>query len=489
MAAIKGQPSFHILISLIEIWTPNSIKNPMARPNNDSVIRIAECEEIVISKSYKQLVSTANVRFPRGTVIKRTRTVVNKDEFDPKISVDTSDHGIVYETRLDSRKAMLSDFRIGDRITIMLGYTEDPKIADLAKANKSSSIFNDIDKYNIYKSKLHTVFEGYIERVSLDTPIELECGDLASSLKRFSCPRIQLKSTTVNALLSGEKGCYNLLEDTGLALDAETAKCKIPISHVSLTDDQVVSDELLRWNSLGLYPFVQFVNNKPVLTVRRAYFSNPGGDSILSANQRNRNKSQPIVIDFGYHVSDNDLSLMDTDKDFMVVEASGVDKDNTTLRVTVRLNPNWEKGMPESDKYQFLNEKKESKKQQKKKKKKKSGGTTKKPRKPKWKLKEYTVIKFVSQKATTTSADLRKEAVQYFEHYNMNGIEGSLTLFGDLNIEPADQVRLFDERQPGKNGVYIVEEVVTKFGNGGYRQTIKMPYCLSRNSNQTTITE
>ena len=173
----------------------------------------------------------------------------------------------------------------------------------------------------------------------------------------------------------------------------------------------------------------------------------------------------------------------------MVVEASGVDKDNTTLRVTVRLNPNWEKGMPESDKYQFLNEKKESKKQQKKKKKKKSGGTTKKPRKPKWKLKEYTVIKFVSQKATTTSADLRKEAVQYFEHYNMNGIEGSLTLFGDLNIEPADQVRLFDERQPGKNGVYIVEEVVTKFGNGGYRQTIKMPYCLSRNSNQTTITE
>ena len=33
-----------------------------------------------------------------------------------------------------------------------------------------------------------------------------------------------------------------------------------------------------------------------------------------------------------------------------------------------------------------------------------------------------------------------------------------------------------DRRNPSKNGVYLVEEVTTTFGTGGYRQRISIPY-------------
>ena len=86
----------------------------------------------------------------------------------------------------------------------------------------------------------------------------------------------------------------------------------------------------------------------------------------------------------------------------------------------------------------------------------------------------------MSRKIGISKEDLLKEAIQYFESYNMNGIEGSLTLFGDLALKTATKVELVDNRYPEKNGYYLVDEVSTTFGTGGYRQTIKLPYCISK---------
>ena len=74
------------------------------------------------------------------------------------------------------------------------------------------------------------------------------------------------------------------------------------------------------------------------------------------------------------------------------------------------------------------------------------------------------------------SDQLVEETVAYFKSYNLNGIEGSLTLFGDYGVPSAVQVELIDDRNPSKNGTYLVEEVTTSFGIGGYRQKIKIPY-------------
>lgn len=62
----------------------------------------------------------------------------------------------------------------------------------------------------------------------------------------------------------------------------------------------------------------------------------------------------------------------------------------------------------------------------------------------------------------------------------MNGIEGTITVFGDHNFESGMKVELLDIRQPEKNGWYLIEEVNTKFGVNGYRQTLKLPYCIAR---------
>ena len=51
-----------------------------------------------------------------------------------------------------------------------------------------------------------------------------------------------------------------------------------------------------------------------------------------------------------------------------------------------------------------------------------------------------------------------------------------MTVFGDFGLTPAVQVELMDNRNPSKNGVYLVEEVTTTFGVGGYRQKLSIPY-------------
>ena len=56
------------------------------------------------------------------------------------------------------------------------------------------------------------------------------------------------------------------------------------------------------------------------------------------------------------------------------------------------------------------------------------------------------------------SDKLVEETIEYFKNYNLNGITGTLTLFGDFGLPSAVQVELIDDRNPTKNGVYIVEE-------------------------------
>jgi hypothetical protein len=62
----------------------------------------------------------------------------------------------------------------------------------------------------------------------------------------------------------------------------------------------------------------------------------------------------------------------------------------------------------------------------------------------------------------------------------MNGIEGTITVFGDYALQSGTKVELLDTREPEKNGWYLVEEVNTTFGQSGYRQTLKLPFCIAK---------
>lgn len=231
MAAIKNQPSFHILICLIQIWDLKDPKKPMEEPSSPRLI--TEVENIEIEESYRKLIGTASVKFPRGTVIKKTLTELNGAEYSSKVSATVEDTGVLITTRTNSKKAEVTDFKVGSRIRIMLGYTTDPKIAALAKIDKDGkSIHNDSSKLTEYKKHLTTMFDGYITKCSIDTPIEIKCENLASGLKKISCPKVPAsKNMTVNDFLAPD-GKYKLLENTGLSLHPDTKSCEINIGKV-----------------------------------------------------------------------------------------------------------------------------------------------------------------------------------------------------------------------------------------------------------------
>ncbi|MDR1090967.1 MAG: hypothetical protein LBL79_07810 [Prevotella sp.] len=78
MAAISSQPDFQILICLIQVWKQASQDKMMEVPRGTRLI--TEVEELEIVESYRKLIGTATVKFPRGTVIKKTITEINKEE-------------------------------------------------------------------------------------------------------------------------------------------------------------------------------------------------------------------------------------------------------------------------------------------------------------------------------------------------------------------------------------------------------------------------
>lgn len=484
------QPSFHILISLIEIWKPKDKKQPNGEVDGD-IMRICEVEEVEIEESYKKLIGTASVRFPRGTVIRKTITSATaQDDGDYNaVTAKLSRSGVVEETRTSTSVATNETFQVGQRIKIYLGYTTDPKIAEMAKTNNNGkSIYNDNQTYQDYldsfqytgadsKKHMSLLFDGYITKVSLDTPIELECENLASVLKTITCPKVKLNKCEVKDFI-GEKGRYKLLENTGLKLHSDTAKMNFDLGGIDLSTDLTVADVLTEWAKFGLFCYVSDDNGEPAIQIGRAYFSNPSTDSLLKATTT----PMPVPIHFDYNVASNGLSLCSSDKDFLAVQATGVDKDDKFIHITILPNPQFDYSKEESasnPKFRKVNETKLSKKALK------AGKRylTDAPN-DKVDMKLYTKVAFVSKTIPVTMKKLAEEAMQYYEGYNLTGIEGSLTLFGDLHLRTAQQVELIDNRHPGKNGIYLVEEVTTTFGTDGFRQRITLPYCISRKGDE-----
>ena len=489
------QPGFHILISMIEIWTPKDPKDPNG-PAAEDTMYICEVESVEIEESYKKLIGTASVRFPRGTIVRKTITTANAQEEGDynSVTANIALNGVVEETRSTTSVATPETFKTGQRIKIYLGYTDKPEIAELAKtSNTGKTVYNDDEtreKYRSYfkhtasdsKKYMNLMFDGYITKISVDTPIELECENLASILKTISCPPVKLQNCEVKDFL-GKDGRYKMLEGTGLILHPDTSSMDFHLGSVELGTDLTVADVLMEWAKYGLFCYLSDYNGQPAIQIGRAYFSNPDRDSLLNATDI----LKPTPIYFNYHVANNGLSLTSSDKNFLAVQAKGIAADDKFINITIIKNPNYDASKEDSEsnpKFRYVNETKLSKKALK------AGKRylTDAPN-DKVDMKLYTKIAFISKERPITIEKLAKEATEYLEGYNMTGIEGSLTLFGDLCLRSAQQVELIDGRYPGKNGVYLVEEVTTTFGTEGFRQRITLPYCVSRKGNNNDSKE
>ena len=471
MTSNPDQPSFKILICLIRIWDANDIDDLMTIP--EKVDTITEVRFIDISESFENIVDTARVRFPKGTILRKTLNEVISEDDAKKVSVSMTDTGVVHVMKSKGKIAEVKDFSVGRRIQIKLGYTDKPEIAALTKVGEGKkNIYNDNELLGKYVDAMNYTFEGYITQVGLEEPIEIKCEDLGHMLKKVMCPYIgSAKKLTVNDFLD-PSGKYKVLEKTGLSLFSETKSANIGIGKFTSDRNMTVYELLASWAKNKLYSFVVFEGNKPCVACARSYTSNAKNDSVIKVMEK---QSEPPTIDFGYHVANNGLTISKVDPLFLAVRATGTDANGKQLHMVVMLNPEYNGGAGQ-EQYRIINESGFSKKE------KKAG-----KKNTKVDLKSYTVVQFQSETDKVTREQLKKEAIDYFEDYNKNGMEGTLTLFGDFgdkDIYTGGKVRLNDQRQKAKNGVYLVGEVVTRFGVDGYRKTIKLPYCISLDSEE-----
>ena len=421
---------------------PILIKNPIV---------LTEVEEIEINESYKELIGTAKVKFPKGTVFQSTImgaiTLEGKDA--SRVTTEVMQDGVIIEKRNTQTAIDETTFKIGQRINVKMGY-------------------NGI---------LKNMFDGYITAYNSDNDFELECENMAYKLKLKQAPKFETPKTgtRVNDVL-GDK--YGLLKNTGFAIHSDTRKFEIQIGKVKITDNFTVADILNDWSKYKVYCFLKYDVNSPdempTIAVGRPY--------SLSKSQPvfPNDVSGPYQIYFNYHVAASDLKVLKTDPKFLAVTGKALGTDEKFFEVTVRLNPEYDASDKNSKEFQTVNATQISKKTHKK-----TGNKTAKGADTKTKvdLSTYTIVPYMSPNMRINSDKLVEETIEYFKNYNLNGITGSVTIFGDFGLTTAVQVELIDDRNPSKNGVYLSEEVTTTFGVNGYRQKMTLPYKIKGSIN------
>lgn len=509
-----------ILVCQIKIWKANGT-DWFSIPSANQCLTIRECESIEISDSSKELINKATVRFPRGTVIslssKKDKNVKsgNKENSTEKtnnlkdtnndgdvtststaqfsddgisttsMAVNYDDKGLIDFNRSKTEKALLSpnDVAVGNRIEIRLGYAYSE-----IEFNKMNMADNDLN--------MNVAFTGFITAVSVDTPLELECTNMAHVLTAVSTPNISVKSTLFIKDFLDDDGKYHLLKGTGISLSEASKNSTISVSGGSISNNLTIADVLTEWSKSGVLCIMETKSNGTAqLRVGLTYYAGKGGGKLPNNDKKyityNGGNNSVMLIQFDWDVAQDKLSLKRNDKKYLAVEAQGRTKDNQFFKLTIRKNPNSddEGWMVDSDgQFQVVNRRKVK---DRKKMKYVDGTFSTKMIEGHLtdpvKLDKYNVIHYLSTKIGITEEELIEEAKQYWANYNPNGISGSLVIFGDLFIKPTDIVGLVDVRQPEKNGYYYVESVNTTFGINGYRRELKIPFKIASFSKPVQI--
>ena len=501
-----------ILVCQIKIWQPKG-NDWFNIPSANQCLTIRECESIEIANSSKELINKAVVRFPRGTVIhlssKKEKDVIsgNRDEsteYTAGLKVTNNDgdvtsketsqysedgvsttsmaanydnKGLIDFNRSKDEVALLSpnDVAIGNRIEIRLGYAYSE-----SEFNRMNSADND--------PNMTIAFTGFITSISVDTPLELECTNMAHVLSCVSTPNISAKGALLVKDFLDDDGEYHLLEDTGIPLAESSKGCSISVTGASISDNLTVADVLMAWGRAGILSILETKSDGSVqLRVGLTYYAGKGGVDLPNSDKKyityNGGNNLVKLIQFDWDVAEDKLTLKRNDKKYLAVEAKGRTAANQYFKLTVRKNPDpddegWM--VDTDDQFQIVNKRelKEVKKM------KFINGTWSNKRlqghlTDRVDLKKYDIVPYMSLKVDITQEELIEEAKQYWAKYNPNGISGSIVIFGDLDVRPTDIIGLIDIRQPEKNGYYYVESVNTTFGTNGYRRELKIPFKIA----------
>lgn len=510
-----------ILVCQIKIWQADG-NDWFTIPSVNQCLTIRECESIEITDSSKELVNKAIVKFPRGTVInvssKKDKSVKVGDKTDntemeenlkdasnngefissststfsdggstTSMAVNYDDKGLIDFNRSKSEPALLSnnDVAIGNRIEIRLGYAYSE--AEFERLNKQD---------NDETSVLDIAFTGFITSVSVSTPLEIECTNMAHILTTISSPNVSDKDVLKVKDFLDDNGKYHLLKDTGIKLAEPSRGSDISVSGGSISNNLTVADVISSWQKTGVSCILDTKKNGSVeLRVGLTYYAGNGGGNLPNNDKKyityNGGNNTVTLIQFDWDVAMDNLSLKNIDKKYLAVEAQGRISSGSYFKFTIRKNPDIDDEgwmIDKSGQFQIINRRTVTSKKNNK----CPDGTMNKQRTKnhitdKVNLKKYNVITYISPKIGITEDELIEEAKQYWANYVPNGIKGSITIFGDLFVKPTDIVGLIDMRQPEKNGYYYVESVKTTFGVTGYRRELTLPFKIASFTNQVKI--
>lgn len=512
----------NVLVCQIKVWTPEGhdwFNVPSV--TSEKCLVLNEVESIETKSSYKELISTATIRIPRGTIISKISKSIqssvstgnytsNKAETDLEKAteggqvvtddslVDTNgesvipikafrsedvDYGAIIVTRKSTdRVATDRDFAIGSRIQIKVGYVSDRydengNIVQVATDRiEEIKMLDDADE-------LKMIFTGFITSCSASSPLEIGCENMASMLKKIDCPKIVAKKDyTVNDFFKSG-GTFDLLKDTGLLLSPITEQSEIKVGKVNLDPNISVADIFAEWNKDGgLMAFVE-PDGKHI----RVGFANYVGSGITDAKTKAEyvsysDNNKVNIVQFDWDVAQDNLEIVHGDKKYLAVKATGETKDGKKFGLTIRAktsNLN-ELEVSDSDDFSIVNERTPRPKLGRKKKngtrgKAEPGTVIETKKETKVDMKMYNVVPYRTTKTSITREELIEEAKRYWRSYSPNGISGSISLFGDVEVYPADTIGLIDITRPEIDGYYIVESVDIDFGVSGYRKKVKLP--------------
>ena len=513
-----------ILVCRIKTWKPDGRKW-FDIPVGDNCLVIRECESIEINNSYKELISKAVIKFPRGTIVEKRQKANATVPVDSglndgsvrslalKEATSNGDFIDYYMQELNSRSTS-DKIKVGGSIVSLDGTQVSVGLTQINQHLNEKELLNPNDfvvdnRIEIYcgyayseeefksmmsdnnrvPTNMEMVFTGFITACSVSTPLEVECENMAHILTTINVPDITEKKTMKISDFLSETGKYHLLKDTGISLAKDIGNSTIEVAKFHISSQLTVADVLAEWSKCGIMSYMENnADGSSSLRVGRIYYAGKGGGD-LPTKDNNYITYNPVsqynIIQFDWDVAEDKLSLINSDKKYLAIKATGRDKDGKffgfTLRKTDTSSGDW--AISENDDtWSIVNEKRIVKKQAQKKKdgtegKQLKGTTTKSMNKTD--LSNFNVVTYISTTYPCSRNTLIAEAKQYWAKYVPNGISGTLSIFGDIKVNPSDIIGLIDPRQPQKNGYYLVESVNITFGTNGYRKELKLPYKIA----------
>lgn len=265
-----------------------------------------------------------------------------------------------------------------------------------------------------YFPTLQTRFVGFISRVIPELPAVIEIQDITWLLKQSNM-QVSFKSVTLKELI-----------DEGLKQAADQQTIAARATHIRQIKTNFIDPGLKLGSFRTIGGPVNFVGILKELkkTYGLQTFAQDNDLFLGSPYILTGRKQGVYQIIFERNVIEHDLNYLNENDVKIKVKAISMLPDNTKLEAEV--------GDPDGETRTFFT---------------------------------YNV---------TSTADLKKMAETEIQRFRFSGYRGSFTTFGEPYIRHGDKIKLVNLKLPERNGFYLVDEVNTTFGQGGFRQVVRL---------------